>query len=84
MNQAIKDVDVYQFGNNYMYCHLDDTHEANADEMSVWEEFFEFEKGAAEFMAIRSRLIDLSPEYQPFRRSILASWERERNETWWE
>ena len=67
-----------------MYCHLDDTHEANADEMSVWEEFFEFEKGAAEFMAIRSRLIDLCPEYQPFRRSLLASWEREQFDTWWE
>ena len=84
LNQAIKDEDVYQFGNNYMYCHLDDTHEANADEMSVWEEFFEFEKRGVGFTAIRSRLIDLCPEYQPFRKSLLASWEREQFDTWWE
>ena len=84
LNQAIKDEDVYQFGNRYMYCHISDTHDANADEMSAWEEFFEYEKRGVGFTAIRSRLIDLCPEYQPFRRSLLASWEREQFDTWWE
>lgn len=84
LNEFIKNDDVERFGSEYKYCHLDDTRQATSDEMAVWDEFFRFEKeGHTCFRDIRGKLIDLCPEYQSDRESLLKIWEREMNGIWY-
>ena len=84
LNEFIKNDDVERFGSEYKYCHLDDTRQATADEMAVWNEFFEFEK-QGDFLDIRRRLIDLCPEYQQDRDYLIDIWQREANsDCWWD
>ena len=54
------------------------------DEIIPWDEFFRFEKeGHTCFRDIRGKLIDLCPEYQSDRESLLKIWEREMNGIWY-
>lgn len=84
LNERIKDYSARWFGRHYLYCHFDETREATADEMAVWNEFFEFEK-QGDFLDIRRRLIDLCPEYQQDRDYLIDIWQREANsDCWWD
>lgn len=73
-----------EYGKNYLYTHRDNVRLGTPKELEAWWRFFllELELGENGFVELRTKLMELSPEYP---KGILDLWIGERNrECYWD